>query len=89
MITLGMASFLAAKWAGPITAFIIVMEFVLSQAMVLSLMASALFADGVGRIVVRPMQWALARLIPRADEKPKGTLDAVLARVRHQSLEAR
>jgi H+/Cl- antiporter ClcA len=41
--------------AGPITAFIIVMEMVSGHAMVLSLMATALLASGVARLLTRPM----------------------------------
>jgi H+/Cl- antiporter ClcA len=41
-----MVGFLAATTQGPITAFIIVMEMVSGQAMVLSLMACALLSSG-------------------------------------------
>lgn len=67
LIALGMAGFLAATTAGPITAFIIVMEMVAGQAMVLSLMACALLANGVGRMVARPMYWELAAVMLPAD----------------------
>jgi H+/Cl- antiporter ClcA len=49
LTALGMVGFLAATTQGPITAFIIVMEMVSGQAMVLSLMASALLAGGIAR----------------------------------------
>jgi H+/Cl- antiporter ClcA len=62
LIALGMAGFLAAATGGPITAFIIVMEMVSGQAMVLSLMACALLASGVARLVTRPMYEELAAL---------------------------
>jgi len=64
LIALGMVSFLAATTQGPITAFIIVMEMVSGQAMVLSLMACALLASGVARLVARPMYGELAALLP-------------------------
>ena len=63
LIASGMVGFLAATTQGPITAFIIVMEMVASHTMVLSLMASALLASGVGRLVTRPMYIELAALI--------------------------
>jgi len=63
LIALGMAGFLAATTAGPITAFIIVMEMVSGHAMVLSLMACALLANGVARLVTRPMYWELAAML--------------------------
>lgn len=66
LIALGMVGFLAATTAGPITAFIIVMEMVAGQAMVLSLMACALLANGVGRMVTPPMYWELAATMPPA-----------------------
>ncbi len=66
LIALGMAGFLAATTGGPITAFIIVMEMVSGQAMVLSLMACALLSSGVARLVTRPMYQELASLLPVA-----------------------
>ena len=66
LIALGMVGFLAATTGGPITAFIIVMEMVSGQAMVLSLMACALLASGVARLVTRPMYLELAALLPLA-----------------------
>lgn len=73
LIALGMAGFLAATTGGPITAFIIVMEMVSGQAMVLSLMACALLSSGVARLVTRPMYGELAALLPvppPADDGP-------------------
>lgn len=64
LIALGMAGFLAATTGGPITAFIIVMEMVSGQAMVLSLMACALLSSGVARLVTRPMYQELAAMLP-------------------------
>lgn len=70
LIALGMAGFLAATTQGPITAFIIVMEMVSGQAMVLSLMASALLASGIARLVSRPMYLELAGLLPVEEQPP-------------------
>ncbi len=64
LIALGMVGFLAATTGGPITAFIIVMEMVSGQAMVLSLMACALLASGTARLVTKPMYLELAALLP-------------------------
>ncbi len=63
LIALGMVGFLAATTQGPITAFIIVMEMVAGHAMVLSLMACAMVAAGVSRLVTRPLYGELAGLI--------------------------
>jgi H+/Cl- antiporter ClcA len=63
LIAMGMAGFLAATTGGPITAFIIVMEMVSGQAMVLSLMACALLSSGVARLVTRPMYQELAAML--------------------------
>jgi H+/Cl- antiporter ClcA len=46
----------------PITAFIIVMEMVDGHAMVLSLMAAALGASGISRLLSRPLYAELAEL---------------------------
>lgn len=64
LIALGMVGFLAATTQGPITAFIIVMEMVSGQTMVLSLMACALVASGVARLLTKPMYGELAALLP-------------------------
>lgn len=64
LIALGMVGFLAATTGGPITAFIIVMEMVSGQAMVLSLMACSLLASGVARLVTRPLYGELAAMLP-------------------------
>jgi len=70
LIALGMVGFLAATTQGPITAFIIVMEMVAGHAMVLSLMACALLASGVARMLSRPMYLELAALLPLAPVDP-------------------
>ncbi|MGZ3183414.1 MAG: chloride channel protein [Telluria sp.] len=71
LIALGMAGFLAAVTQAPLTAFIIVMEMVDGHAMVLSLMACALLASLVSRLVSPPLYAELARLqlgrLPRAE----------------------
>jgi H+/Cl- antiporter ClcA len=59
-----MVGFLSATTAGPITAFIIVMEMVGGQSMVLGLMASAMIATGVARLISRSMYDELAMLLP-------------------------
>ena len=61
LIALGMAGFLAATTQAPLTAFIIVMEMVDGHAMVLSLMACALVASGVARLLSPPLYATLAR----------------------------
>ena len=70
LIALGMVGFLAATTQGPITAFIIVMEMVAGHSMVLSLMACALLAGGVARLVTRPMYFELALLLPVPPRAP-------------------
>jgi H+/Cl- antiporter ClcA len=80
LIALGMAGFLAATTGGPITAFIIVMEMVSGQAMVLSLMACALTSSGVARLVTRPMYQELAGLLPVSPTSaPVATSDGTAA----------
>jgi len=62
LIALGMAGFLAAATQAPLTAFIIVMEMVDGHGLVLSLMASALVASGVSRLISLPLYASLAHL---------------------------
>jgi H+/Cl- antiporter ClcA len=62
LIALGMAGFLAAVTQAPLTAFIIVMEMVDGHALVLSLMASAMVASGVSRLISAPLYPSLAEL---------------------------
>ena len=94
LIAMGMAGFLAATTRGPITAFIIVMEMVSGQAMVLSLMACALLSSGVARLITRPMYQELAALLlpaahrrlPPRPRPPKGeTHEALAARLLHRA----
>ena len=61
-MAVGMAAFLAAVTQAPLTSFIIVMEMVTGQAMVLSLMASALVASGISRLLSAPLYASLAGL---------------------------
>ncbi|GAA0755318.1 hypothetical protein GCM10009107_32690 [Ideonella azotifigens] len=71
LIALGMVGFLAAATQAPLTAFIIVMEMVSGHAMVLSLMASAMLASGVSRLLARPMYEELAGLLRIAPATPQ------------------
>lgn len=71
LIALGMAGFLAAVTQAPLTAFIIVMEMITGHELVLSLMASALIASGISRMISQPLYSALTlsqlkRLTPQA-----------------------
>jgi H+/Cl- antiporter ClcA len=63
LIAFGMVGFLSASTQGPLTAFIIVMEMVAGQSLVLSLMAVALVATGVSRLLAPPMFTELAALL--------------------------
>jgi H+/Cl- antiporter ClcA len=62
LIAFGMVGFLAAATQAPLTAFIIVMEMVDGHEMVLSLMACALIASMVARVISPPLYPALARM---------------------------
>ena len=62
LIALGMAAFLAAVTQAPLTAFIIVMEMVDGHALVLTLMASALLASGISRLISAPLYSSLTDL---------------------------
>lgn len=71
LIALGMVGFLAAATQAPLTAFIIVMEMVGGHSMVLSLMACALVASMLARIVSPPLYPTLARMqLARAEPAP-------------------
>ncbi|MEO7115687.1 MAG: chloride channel protein [Caldimonas sp.] len=61
LIALGMVAFLAATTQAPLTAFIIVMEMIDGHAMVLSLMACALVASLVSRLLGPPLYASLAQ----------------------------
>lgn len=76
LIALGMVGFLAAATQAPLTAFIIVMEMVDGHAMVLSLMACALVARVLARMVSPPLyptlaQFQLARIPPEEQTPAK------------------
>lgn len=72
LIALGMAGFLAAATQAPLTSFIIVMEMVDGHAMVLSLMACALIANGVSKMLSRPLYSTLARnQLDRLPDRPE------------------
>lgn len=60
LIAMGMAGFLAAVTQAPLTSFIIVMEMVDGHSMVLSLMASAMLASLVSRMISHPLYETLA-----------------------------
>jgi H+/Cl- antiporter ClcA len=82
LIAMGMAGFLAAVTQAPLTAFIIVMEMVDGHAMVLSLMASAMLASLISRMISRPLYDTLAThmlrtLVLRAAVTPASTPEAV------------
>lgn len=62
LIALGMVGFLAAVTQAPLTSFIIVMEMVDGHALVLSLIACAMVASGVSRLICVPLYSALAQL---------------------------
>ncbi len=62
LIALGKVGFLAAATQAPLTSFIIVLEVVDGHAMVLSLMACALIASAVARVISPPLYPGLARL---------------------------
>ena len=62
LIALGMAGFLAAATQAPLTAFIIVMEMIDGHSMVLSLMACALIASLVSKLISPPLYASLAQL---------------------------
>jgi H+/Cl- antiporter ClcA len=57
-----MVGFLAAATQAPLTSFIIVMEMVDGHAMVLSLMACAVVAGTISRVLSPPLYAALAHL---------------------------
>ena len=68
LIALGMVGFLAAVTQAPLTSFIIVMEMVDGHAMVLSLMACALVATVIARVISPPLYPGLAQLqLPRVE----------------------
>ncbi|MFT3929534.1 MAG: chloride channel protein [Spongiibacteraceae bacterium] len=71
IIALGMAGFLAAVTQSPITAFIIVMEMIDGHTMVLSLMATALLASMISRLISAPLYYSLALLQLQRIDTPR------------------
>ena len=61
LIALGMVGFLAAATQAPLTSFIIVMEMVDGHSMVLSLMACAMVARTISRVIGPPLYAVLAQ----------------------------
>lgn len=76
LIALGMVGFLAAVTQAPLTSFIIVMEMVDGHAMVLSLMACALVATVIARIISPALYPGLAALQLGAPSRDASTRDA-------------
>jgi H+/Cl- antiporter ClcA len=76
LIALGMAGFLAAVTQAPLSAFIIVMEMVAGQSMVLSLMACAMVSSVLSRLISTPLYAAQARLQRRRLPDAGGAPDA-------------
>lgn len=70
LIALGMCGFLAAVTQTPITAMIIVMEMTDGHSMVLSLMACALLASLVARMISRPLYSTMSVLMMRSLREP-------------------
>ncbi|MBV1732452.1 MAG: chloride channel protein [Hydrogenophaga sp.] len=65
LIAMGMAGFLAATTQAPLTSFIIVMEMIDGRPMVLSLMAAAMLASLISRLISRPLYGTLSNLMLR------------------------
>ncbi|KAF1044344.1 chloride channel protein [Xylophilus sp.] len=72
LIAMGMAAFLAAVTQAPMTSFIIVMEMVDGHAMVLSLMAAAMLASLISRLLAQPLYETLAASMLPAAPPAKG-----------------
>lgn len=74
LIALGMAGFLAGATQAPITAFIIVMEMIEGHALVLSLMACAMLASAIARLISPPLYSTLAQMqLQRLPQPPQQT----------------
>ena len=76
LIALGMCGFLAAVTQTPITAMIIVMEMTDGHSMVLSLMACALLASLVSRMISRPLYSTMSQLMMRSIREGAAAQDA-------------
>jgi len=72
IVVLCMVGFLAAATQAPITAFIIVMEMVDGYSLVIGLMATALIASAVSRMVSKPLYATLAEHMVRQQAPDAG-----------------
>ncbi len=70
IVVLCMVGFLAAATQAPITAFIIVMEMVDGYSLVIGLMATALIASAVSRLISRPLYSTLSEHMIRQQAPP-------------------
>ncbi len=78
LIALGMVGFLSAATQAPLTSFIIVMEMVAGQSMVLSLMACSMLAAGVSRLVGPSLYQQMASTLfppPAAEPAPNNAAE--------------
>jgi H+/Cl- antiporter ClcA len=77
LIALAMVGYLAAVTQSPITSFVIVMEMIDGHALVISLMATALIASRVSRLIAPPLYEALSHryLTPAAAPAPRPSAD--------------
>lgn len=75
LIALGMCGVLAGVTQLPITSMIIVMEMTDGHSMVLSLMACALIASGISRLISRPLMGTQADLMLRGTAAPPAQSD--------------
>jgi len=73
VMALCMAAFLAAVTHAPLTSFIIVMEMIDGHAMVISLMAVAMIASLVSRLISKPLYSALADRLAAGLVQPDGS----------------
>jgi H+/Cl- antiporter ClcA len=80
VIVLCMVGFLAAATQAPITSFIIVMEMVNGYPLVIDMMATALIASAVSRMVSRPLYATLAdHMVEQQRKPPMAPITAVTA----------
>lgn len=70
VVVLCMVGFLAAATQAPITSFIIVMEMVNGYNLVMDLMATALIASAVSRLISKPLYSTLAQHMIRQQQPP-------------------
>lgn len=78
LIAMGMAGFLAAVTQAPLTSFIIVMEMIDGRALVLTLMASAMVASLISRMISRPLYATLAENMLRQVVAPEPPSEPVV-----------